>query len=80
MYTPFFTPQRTTYSIEKGHLVSEVPSASEQSYQQSNHRSQLLGHEAPKAQTIATTARLAGFEIEEHNHVPLRLLHEGPLR
>jgi hypothetical protein len=33
--------------------------------------------EAPETKTITRTVRLAGFEIEEHKHVSLRLLREG---
>jgi len=35
---------------------------------------------ASETKTITRTVRLAGFEIEEHEHVPLRLLREGPFR
>src|ERR1043166_7095480 len=56
--------------MAKGHPVSEVPFlGSEQSHQQNHHRSQLWVNEAPQAQTIASATRLAGFEIEKHDHV-----------
>ena len=70
---PFGSEQR------KRHPISGVPLPLQPPYKQEEHRNQLQGHMAPDADTITLTARLAGFEIEDHFHGLLRLLHVGPL-
>src|SRR5216683_3086855 len=37
-------------------------------------------HIASETKTVGLTAGLAGFESEQHSHVSLLLLYEGPLR
>ena len=60
------------YETRKGHLVVEVPFRSEQSRQKENHRSHFWVNHAPKLQTkTLPVIRLAGFEIEECNHLHL---------
>jgi hypothetical protein len=60
--------------VKRGTPFPRCPLPSEQPCDDGYHRSQTRMQEASEAKTVRPTARLAGFEAEEHKHVSLLLV------